>query len=120
MKEIKAVVRPNKLAALRQALVRIPGFPGMTVLKAQGCSAPSRHNGTQTIRDELTEYSDKIRVEIVAPSELCEPIVDAIVNVASTGHIGDGLVWVTDVDKAVFVYKTMPGAESVVRYPGEK
>ena len=42
MKEIKAVIRPNKLAILRDALVALPGFPGMTVSKVEGCSASSR------------------------------------------------------------------------------
>lgn len=120
MKEIKAVVRPNKLAALRQALVAIPGFPGMTIINAQGCSATSRHGVTGSIRDELTDYSEKVRIEIVAPDELAEVLVERIVAVASTGHIGDGLVWVTEVSKAVFVYKTMPGSDSIVRYPGVK
>jgi nitrogen regulatory protein P-II 1 len=43
MKEIKAVIRPNKLSALRDALIMLPGFPGMTVSKVEGCSAPARH-----------------------------------------------------------------------------
>jgi len=43
MKEIKAIIRPNKLTALRAALRDLPGFPGMTVSKAEGCSAPARH-----------------------------------------------------------------------------
>ena len=53
MKEIKAVIRPNKLAALRDALVALPGFPGMTVTKVEGCSAPSRHVPAKVkIKDE--------------------------------------------------------------------
>ena len=49
MKEIKAIIRPNKLSALRDALVALPGFPGMTVTKVEGCSAPSRHVARQRI-----------------------------------------------------------------------
>lgn len=120
MKEIKAVIRPNKLTTLREALRGIPGFPGMTVIKAEGCSAPARHGPSHSIKDELTDYTPKVRIEIVAPDEVVQPIVDCIVGVASTGHIGDGLVWVTEIGQAVFVYKSMPGSDSISRYPGEK
>lgn len=120
MKEIKAVIRPAKLNALRDALRDIPGFPGMTVIKAEGCSAPSRHGPSHSIREELTDYTPKVRIEIVAPDELADAIVDRVVAVAATGHIGDGLVWVTTVERAMFVFKTMPGAESMERYPGKK
>ena len=72
MKEIKAIIRPNKLSALRDALVALPDFPGMTVSKVEGCSAPSRHVTRQRIKDELTDYSPKVRIEIVAPDAVAE------------------------------------------------
>ena len=105
MKEIKAIVRPNKLPVLREALRGIAGFPGMTVSKAEGCSAPSRHL-PHTLKEELTDFTPKIRIEIVAPDEVSEAIYAAIVQVAQTGHIGDGLVWITDIERASFIHKT--------------
>jgi nitrogen regulatory protein P-II 1 len=59
MKEIKAVIRPNKLASLRDALVALPGFPGMTVSKVEGCSAPNRHLVPHNIKEQLTDYTPK-------------------------------------------------------------
>ena len=106
MKEIKAVIRPNKLASLRTALIALPGFPGMTVTKGEGCSATSRHVSTQTIKDELTDYTPKVRIEIVADDAAAESIFQCILSVAKTGHYGDGLVWMTEVEKAAFVFKT--------------
>lgn len=111
MKEIKAVIRPNKLAALRDALVALPGFPGMTVARVEGCSAPSRHITRHKIKDELTDYTPKVRIEIVAPDDVAEAIFRRITEVAQTGHYGDGLVWISDVEKAAFIFKTTPGAE---------
>ncbi|MGE5946354.1 MAG: P-II family nitrogen regulator [Betaproteobacteria bacterium] len=105
MKEIKAIIRPNKLAALRDALVALPGFPGMTVTKGEGCSAPSRHVPSNSIKEQLTDYTPKVRVEIVAPDEVADSIFQRITEVAKTGHYGDGLVWMTDVEKAAFVFK---------------
>lgn len=110
MKEIKAVIRPNKLAALRDALVLIPGFPGMTVTKVEGCSAPARHVVRHSIKEELTDFSPKVRIEIVVPDEDAEALFKCITEVAQTGHYGDGLLWMTDIVKAAFVFKTTPGS----------
>lgn len=111
MKEIKAVIRPNKLSALRDALVSLPGFPGMTVTKVDGCSAPSRHVARHTIKDELTDYTAKVRVEIVASDDVAEAIFQRITEVAKTGHYGDGLVWMTELEKAAFVFKSTPNPD---------
>jgi len=109
MKEIKAIIRPAKLPALREKLRALPGFPGMTISKVEGCSAPSLHTPAN-VKDELTDYTPKIRIEIIAPDEVSESIVETIIHNAQIGQIGDGLVWVTDIDRAVFLYKTVPGA----------
>ncbi len=112
MKEIKAVIRPNKLAALREALIVMPGFPGMTVSKVEGCSAPQRHVAAKVrVKDELTDYSPKVRIEIVAPDDVAEQLFQRISEVAQTGHYGDGLVWITPVERAAFIFKTTPGPE---------
>jgi nitrogen regulatory protein P-II 1 len=111
MKEIKAVIRPNKLAALRDALVALPGFPGMTVTRVEGCSAPTRHVARHNIKDELTDYTAKVRIEIVAPDDVADAIFQRITEVAKTGHYGDGLVWITDLEKAAFIFKSTPGPE---------
>jgi len=111
MKEIKAIIRPNKLTLLREKLRDIPGFPGMTVSRAEGCSAPSRHSPSN-LKEELTDYTPKIRIEIVCPDELADTIVDRITLVAQTGHIGDGLVWVTEITRAVFIHKTLTSGQN--------
>lgn len=111
MKEIKAVIRPNKLPALRDALMALPGFPGMTVTRVEGCSAPDRHTVRHSIKDELTDFTPKVRLEIVAPDDVAEAIFQRIVEVSTTGHFGDGLVWINDIVKAAFIFKTMPSVE---------
>ena len=106
MKEIRAVIRPQKLPRLREVLRALPGFPGMTISKAVGCGATGRH-APSNIREELTDFTDKLRIEIVAPDDMADALVDCIVQVASTGQTGDGLVWVVDVQRAVFIRKTV-------------
>lgn len=105
MMEIKAVIRPNKLPALRAALLETSEFPGMTVSKVEGCSAPSKTSKT-TIKDELTDYSAKVRIEIVCNAEIAGILMDKIVSVCQTGQMGDGVVWCTPVPKAYFIAKS--------------
>lgn len=110
MKEIKAVIRPNKLATLRAKLMELPDFPGMTVLRAEGCTGNKRHApASNKIKDELTDFTPKVLITIIAPDEVAEPLVDRIIQVAQSGHIGDGLVWVTEVERAAFVFKSTTG-----------
>ena len=104
MKEIKAVIRPNKLSSLRETLRAIPGFPGMTVSRVEGCSAPSVHRPSN-LKEELTDFSPKIRIEIVAPDEVVDDLVEAISRISQSGSLGDGIIWVADVQRAVFLYK---------------
>ena len=106
MKEIRAIIRPHKLARVREILRALPGFPGMSITPVAGCGA-SAHHSPQGIREELTDFSDKLRIEIVAPDEMVDLLVDHIVHVTATGQTGDGLVWVSNVERAVFINKTM-------------
>ena len=95
---------------LRDALVALPGFPGMTVSKVEGCSAPSRHVPARIrIKDELTDYTPKVRIEISRPTKWPRHFSARHGGRPRTGHYGDGLVWITDVEKVAFVFKTMPG-----------
>ena len=100
MKEIKAIIPPQRLPKIRSALRNIKGFPGMTVTKVEGCghhvSKP-----THGIREELTDYSPKVRIDLVAPDELVEGILQVLVEVGQTGQVGDGIVWVTPVERMI-------------------
>lgn len=116
MKEIKAIIRPNKMPQLRKALMSLEGFPGMTISQAEGCSAPTRHGPASSIIDELTDFTRKMRIEIVCPDEIADRIVECITDIAQTGHLGDGIVWVTEVQRAVFVHKTTPGGTTEPRH----
>lgn len=108
MKEIKAIIRPNKLITLRDKLMQVPGFPGMTVTKVEGCSAPTR-NFPGNLKEELIDFTPKIRIEMIAPEDAVEALVECITTVSQTGQIGDGLVWVADIERAWFLFKTVPG-----------
>ncbi|MEW5944124.1 MAG: P-II family nitrogen regulator [Pseudomonadota bacterium] len=99
MKEIKAVIRPSKLHRIREAFRRLKGFPGMTIDKVHGCSGHEDEERHATLRGELTEFSDKVRIEIVAPDELVPEILRIIHENAYTGQPGDGVMWVAEVSE---------------------
>lgn len=97
MKEIRAIVRPSRLLLLRDALRAIPNFPGVTLFKVEGFTAPAvveKHS----VKDELTDFTDKVMVCVLAEAEMVEAIKEAIIDAAHTGQIGDGLVWVVDIE----------------------
>lgn len=100
MKEIKAIVQPHRLPKIRSALRNIKNFPGMTVTKVDGCGHHVA-KPTQGIREQLTDYSPKIKIEIVAPDELVEGLLQVLVEVGHTGQVGDGIVWVTQADRMI-------------------
>ena len=98
MKEIRAIVRPSRIERLRAALRAIPNFPGVTLLKAEGFTAPAALQ-TRTVREELTDFSGKVMVCLLADDAMVPTIRRAIVEACSTGQIGDGLVWVVDIEE---------------------
>lgn len=98
MKEIKAIIRPSKLHKVRDAFRMLPGFPGMNITHVEGCSA---HTGTEqhdTLKGELTDFTRKLRIEIVVHDEMLAEIVAIIHRHAHTGKTGDGVLWVTEVE----------------------
>lgn len=97
MKEIKAIVRPSKLHKIRDAFRQLPGFPGMNICHVEGCSAHVGAEHHDTLKEELTDFTKKLRIEIVAPDELLADILAIIHCNAHTGKTGDGVLWVTEV-----------------------
>jgi nitrogen regulatory protein P-II 1 len=99
MKEIKVIIQPGKLEKVRAALTALPEFPGMTVTRVEGCGpAEDKLGQAMNVREQLTDFSPKVRLEIVVPDEIVNTIVTLIHSLAHTGHAGDGVIWVTPVD----------------------
>lgn len=100
MKEIKAIIQPGRLTKIRTALRNIPEFPGMTISKVEGCSKHLSQQGLG-VKEELTDYSEKTLIIMVVPDHLAEEVLKIIVELAYTGVVGDGLVWITPVERMV-------------------
>lgn|SRR5687768_5247962 len=97
MKEIRAICRPNRLHALREALRQVPGFPGLTVLEARGFSAPALVDHP-TLQEALTDFAREIMICMLVADNMVDEIVDILMRECRTGRVGDGLVWLIPVE----------------------
>lgn len=75
MKEIRAIVRPSRLDRLRDTLRAIPNFPGVTIFKAEGFTAPAAID-KRTVKEELTDFTGKLMVCVLADDDMVKPIRD--------------------------------------------
>ena len=96
MKLITAVVKPFKADEVKDAL-KGAGVQGMTVTEAQGFGRQGGHTEVYRGTEYTIDFVPKTRIELVVDDEAVTRVVDAIVNAARTGKIGDGKVWVSDV-----------------------
>ena len=102
MKLVTAIVKPFVLEDVKGALEQI-GVLGMTVSEVQGYGRQKGHTEVYRGAEYSVDFVPKVRVEVVADDTLAEKVVDAVVEAARTGKIGDGKVWVTPVESIVRV-----------------
>ena len=100
MKMITAVIKPFKLEEVREALAEC-GVTGLTVTEVKGFGRQKGHTELYRGAEYVVDFLPKVKVEVVVKTEDRERCVDAIVNVARTGKIGDGKIFVTAVERVV-------------------
>lgn len=98
MKLIKAIVRPNKVDDIKDALAR-SNISGMTVTEVRGHGRQKGHSAVYRGKEYEVSLLPKMEIEVVVPDEVVEEVIDAIVGAARTGEIGDGRVWVIPVEQ---------------------
>lgn len=100
MKKVEAIIKPFKLDEVKEAL-QVLGITGMTVLEAKGFGRQKGHTEMYRGAEYVVDFLPKLKIELVVPSDQIEAIIDAIKTVAGTGKIGDGKIFVVDVEQAV-------------------
>ena len=100
MKLITAIIKPFTLDDVRTA-VEAAGVPGLTFTEVQGYGRQRGHTEGYRGAEYAVDFVPKARVEVVVDDESVETVVEAIVNAARTGKIGDGKVWVSPVETMV-------------------
>jgi nitrogen regulatory protein P-II 1 len=112
MKLITAIVKPFTLDDIRAALEQL-GTLGMTVSEVQGYGRQKGHTEVYRGAEYAVDFVAKLRVEVVTDDVNVEKVIEAIVNAAHTGKIGDGKVWVTPVETVVRVRTGERGSDAL-------
>ena len=112
MKLVVAVLKPFKLEEVKQALQAL-GVQGMTLTEAQGFGSQRGHTEVYRGAEYEVDFVPKIRLEVVVDDAQVDDVVNAVVETAATGKIGDGKVWVIPVETIVRVRTGERGADAI-------
>ncbi len=99
MKLVTAIVKPFRLDDVRNALSEV-GIQGMTVSEVKGFGRQRGHTELYRGAEYVVDFLPKAKVEVAVPDELVERVVEAIVEAAKTGKVGDGKIFVTNIEQA--------------------
>ncbi len=112
MKKIEAVIKPFKLDDVKDALSEV-GITGMTVTEVKGHGRQKGHKEIYRGAEYVVDFLPKVKLEIIVRAEQVEQAIDAIINSARTGKIGDGKIFVLPVDDVIRVRTGEKGPEAV-------
>ena len=112
MKLITAIVKPFKLDDVRQAVADI-GIQGITVTEVKGFGRQRGHTELYRGAEYVVDFLPKTKVELAVADDVVEQVVEAIVNAARTGKIGDGKIFVTALEEVVRIRTGETGAAAV-------
>lgn len=100
MKKIEAIIKPFKMDDVREALAEV-GVAGMTVTEVKGFGRQKGHTELYRGAEYNVDFLPKMKLEIVVSSDQAERAIEAIMNTAQTGKIGDGKIFVYDVERVI-------------------
>jgi nitrogen regulatory protein PII len=112
MKKIEAVIKPFKLDEVKEALQEI-GIQGLSVIEAKGFGRQKGHTELYRGAEYVVDFLPKVKIEVVVTDAQAEQVIDAIVGAARTGKIGDGKIFVTNVEQAVRIRTGEAGADAL-------
>jgi nitrogen regulatory protein P-II 1 len=112
MKKIEAIVKPFKLDEVKEALQGM-GIQGMTVTEVKGFGRQKGHTELYRGAEYVVDFLPKIKIEVAVSDELADKTVQAIVEAASTGRIGDGKIFVHDLAEVVRIRTGERGPDAV-------
>jgi nitrogen regulatory protein P-II 1 len=112
MKQITAIVKPFKLEEVREALAEI-GVSGLTVTEVKGFGRQKGHTELYRGAEYVIDFLPKVKIEVVVEDSLADNVVEAIENAARTGRIGDGKIFVFDVEQAIRIRTGDRGADAI-------
>ncbi|HSZ11789.1 MAG TPA: P-II family nitrogen regulator [Rhizomicrobium sp.] len=112
MKKIEAIIKPFKLDEVKEALQEI-GVQGITVTEAKGFGRQKGHTELYRGAEYVVDFLPKVKIEIVTTDERAQTCVDAILKAARTGRIGDGKIFILNVEEAIRIRTGETGADAI-------
>jgi nitrogen regulatory protein P-II 1 len=112
MRKIEAIIKPFKLDEVKEALHEI-GIQGMTVSEVKGFGRQKGHTELYRGAEYVVDFLPKIKVEIAVSDELAQKAVEAIVQAGNTGRIGDGKIFVLEIEEAIRIRTGERGPDAV-------
>ncbi|MCG6656587.1 P-II family nitrogen regulator [Halomonas campisalis] len=112
MKLVTAIIKPFKLDDVRESLSEI-GVQGITVTEVKGFGRQKGHTELYRGAEYVVDFLPKVKVEIAVDEEMAEKVIDAITQVANTGKIGDGKIFVTPLEQVIRIRTGETGKDAV-------
>ena len=112
VKLITAIIKPFKLDEVRQAVADI-GIQGVTVTEVQGSGQEGGHTEIYRAAEYAMDFVPKTKIELAVDDSIAEQVLEAVCNVARTGKVGDGKVWMFELEQALRVRTGEMGPEAI-------
>ncbi len=112
MKKIEAIIKPFKTEPVKEALLAV-GVEGMTLSEVKGFGRQKGHSEIYRGTEYTVDFLPKVKFEMVVPDDRAQRAVEAILGAARTGKIGDGKIFVAEVEEAVRIRTDERGAEAL-------
>ena len=112
MKKIEAVIKPFKLDEVREALAEV-GVTGLTVTEVKGFGRQKGHTELYRGAEYVVDFLPKTKIEAAVDDAIVESVIEAIVNSARTGKIGDGKIFVSNLEEVVRIRTGETGVEAI-------
>jgi nitrogen regulatory protein P-II 1 len=112
MKKIEAIIKPFKLDDVKEALNEI-GVQGMTISEVKGYGRQKGHKEIYRGAEYVVDFIPKVKLEIVVAAQMADQVVDTIQKAANTGKLGDGKIFVSDIEEAIRVRTGERGTDAI-------
>ena len=112
MKKIEAIIKPFKLDEVKEALHEI-GLQGITVIEAKVFGRQKGHTELYRGAEYVVDFLPKVKIEVVLEANLVERAIEAIIQAARTGRIGDGKIFVSEVEEVIRIRTGEKGASAI-------
>ena len=112
MKKIEAIIKPFKLDDVKESLQDV-GVQGLTVLEAKGFGRQKGHTELYRGAEYVVDFLPKVKIEVVVDDAIAAQVVEAISTAAKTGKIGDGKIFVSNIDQSVRIRTGEQGVDAL-------